>query len=82
MVLESARSRDPIGHFQCQSQGVFVGGTTADGGDGRVVKPVLPYGQSLTAGGVTCTMRVTGITCRNGRTGHGFFISLQSHRGF
>ncbi|WP_040524352.1 DUF6636 domain-containing protein [Gordonia effusa] len=83
MVLKRDGARPASGRFECQSQGLFVGGTTANGsGTGRVVKPVLPYGRSLTAGGVTCTMRTSGITCRNNRTGHGFFISLQSHRGF
>ncbi|NMO02470.1 hypothetical protein HH308_14725 [Gordonia sp. TBRC 11910] len=83
MVLERDGAHAAWGRFQCQNQGVFVGGSTANGsGTGRVVKPVLPYGQSLTAGYVTCTMRTTGVTCRSNRTGHGFFISLQSHRAF
>lgn len=71
------------GRFECQSQGLFVGGTTADGSDtGRVVRPVLGYGRSLTAGQVTCTMRTSGVTCRNTRTGHGFSMSREAHTGF
>lgn len=83
MVLHRDGAHSARGGFECQSQGLFVGGTTADGtGTGRVVKPVLPYGQSVTAGPVTCTMRTSGVTCRSNRTGHGFVMALQSHRGF
>ncbi|MFW0788252.1 hypothetical protein [Gordonia sp. CPCC 205333] len=81
--MAMALDRGPAyGRFKCVNQGFYVGGTTANGGPGRLVKPVLPYGQSLNVGGVTCTMRTSGITCRRNRTGNGFFISLQSHRGF
>ena len=37
----------------------------------------LPYGRSWRQGAVTCSSRITGVTCRS-RTGHGLFISRQS----
>jgi hypothetical protein len=43
--------------------------------------PVLAYGRSWSYGGVSCTSRATGLTCRN-RDGHGFFLSRQSWRVF
>lgn len=36
--------------------------------------PVLGYGSTWRGGGITCTSRRTGLTCRN-RSGHGFFMS-------
>jgi hypothetical protein len=36
--------------------------------------PVLGYGSSWRGGGITCTSRRAGLTCRNG-SGHGFFMS-------
>lgn len=41
---------------------------------------VLDYGRSITVGDVTCASATTGITCTNGRTGHGFSISRESYR--
>jgi hypothetical protein len=38
--------------------------------------PALPYGQSWSRFGLSCTSRITGITCRNG-DGHGFFLSRE-----
>lgn len=35
---------------------------------------VLRYGHAWRAGGIACTSRVAGLTCRN-RVGHGFFLS-------
>jgi hypothetical protein len=42
---------------------------------------VLRYGQTWRRGGLNCTSRVTGLTCRNG-VGHGFFLSRASWRVF
>ena len=42
---------------------------------------VLAYGRSWHAGGITCTSRRTGLTCRN-RDGHGFFVSRERWRLF
>ncbi|HEX6699399.1 MAG TPA: DUF6636 domain-containing protein [Gaiellaceae bacterium] len=36
--------------------------------------PVLGYGSSWRGGGITCTSRRAGLTCKN-RSGHGFFMS-------
>jgi hypothetical protein len=42
----------------------------------------LAYGHSTTAGRYTCSSARSGITCRNRRTGHGFFISRTYYRLF
>lgn len=71
------------GEFECQNQGVFVGGTTADGsGTGKVVRPVLNYGERATRGTVTCAMATTGVTCTDSNSGGGFTISREGHRAF
>jgi hypothetical protein len=44
-------------------------------------KNVLAYGRTWQRGPITCTSRVTGLTCRNAR-GHGFFLSRESWRRF
>lgn len=41
----------------------------------------LAYGRSLRAGGITCTSRVSAMTCRNA-AGHGFRLSRESYRLF
>ncbi len=40
---------------------------------------VLPYGQSVTFGGVTCRSEQSGLTCTNG-SGHGFTLSRAQQR--
>ena len=40
---------------------------------------ILAYGTSTTFGGITCTSRAAGLTCRN-RSGHGFFLSRERWR--
>ncbi len=45
----------------CINQGAFNAGSK-----------VLPYGQRITVGGVTCTSRQTGVTCIDQQTGFGF----------
>lgn len=42
---------------------------------------VLAYGRTWRGGGIACTSRRTGLTCRN-RRGHGFFLSRQRWRSF
>ena len=44
-------------------------------------KTVLHYGQRWHRRGLSCTMRKSGITCRN-RRGHGFFLSKATQRAF
>lgn len=41
----------------------------------------LPYDYSITANGLTCTSRTTGMTCTN-RDGHGFELSMTVARSF
>jgi uncharacterized protein DUF6636 len=41
---------------------------------------VLAYGHRVRVGVFTCTSRRTGLTCRNSRTGHGFFVSREKRR--
>ena len=43
---------------------------------------VLAYGHSKRVGRFTCTSKTTGVTCRNRRNGHGFFLSRASYRRF
>jgi len=42
---------------------------------------VLAYGRTWSAGGISCSSRTIGLTCRN-RSGRGFFLSRQSWRTF
>lgn len=42
---------------------------------------VLAYGRTWRGGGIACTSRRTGLTCRN-RRGHGFFLSRARWRSF
>ena len=46
------------------------------------VDEVLPYGKAMSAGPMRCESAEAGITCRNGETGRGFFISRESYRLF
>lgn len=43
---------------------------------------VLAYGSSTSAGRFTCTSRPSGVTCRNRRSGHAFFLSRDSYRTY
>jgi hypothetical protein len=43
--------------------------------------PVLAYGRTWRRGGITCTSRSVGLTCRN-LSGHGFFMSRERSRRF
>ena len=58
------------------------GGPSCSGGilPGPPSYRTLAYGSSWQAGGVTCTSRITGLTCTAGE--HGLFISRASWRGW
>jgi hypothetical protein len=43
---------------------------------------LLPYGQSITAGPMSCESAESGITCRDTQSGNGFTISLKAYRVF
>jgi hypothetical protein len=43
---------------------------------------VLPYGQRVRAGQITCQVERAGVTCANTASRHGFFISKASYRLF
>jgi hypothetical protein len=43
---------------------------------------VLHYGQDTQVGPYTCASRTAGMTCRNRRTSHGFFVSRGGYRLF
>ena len=43
--------------------------------------PILAYGRTWSYGGIVCTSRTSGLTCRNGDK-HGFFLSRDSWRVF
>jgi hypothetical protein len=67
-------------------QGLVVGphraelvcaGDTALGG-----KAVLGYGESSEHGSYICLSNAAGITCANGETRHGFFLSREGYRIF
>jgi hypothetical protein len=58
------------GRFRCASDTV-AGAPT-----------VLKYGKSRTVGRYTCTSRLSGMTCINNRTGHGFRLARASYSLF
>lgn len=58
--------------------GVVCAGDTTLNASG----PVLRYGQDSRVGGFTCASRTAGVTCRNERSGHGFFIARARFRTF
>jgi len=41
--------------------------------------PTLPYGQSHTAGAITCTSLVAGIRCTDAGTGHFFQVAQETY---
>lgn len=55
-----------------------AGGLMYDGRDTPTFV-TLAYGKTWRHGGLTCTSRVTGLTCTNGH-GHGLFLSRASWR--
>ena len=52
-------------------------GDTAFGPD-----EVLPYGSSKVAGALRCESAESGVTCRDGQTGHGFSIAREAYQIF
>jgi hypothetical protein len=42
--------------------------------------PVLPYGSSWRAFGFRCRSRISGMTCSNAYSGHGFFLERHTYR--
>lgn len=57
--------------------------TFRSGGNPAFEVPTLRYGRRkhLLNGGVVCTSRKSGLTCRN-RSGHGFVLSAERQRRF
>ncbi len=53
-----------------------VGDTVQDPGN-----PVLPYGEAVSLGGISCVSAKTGMTCTN-REGHGFSVAKAKQRIF
>jgi hypothetical protein len=43
---------------------------------------VLAYGKRTKFGRLTCTSRISGITCKSARSGHGFVVSVSKQRVF
>jgi hypothetical protein len=58
---------------------VCSGGILYDIGRDTPVFRVLAYGRTWRYRGFTCSSRIMGLTCRNGR-GHGLFLSRESFR--
>jgi hypothetical protein len=56
---------------------VCAGDTARDPSSGK-----LRYGTASQVGAFTCVSRVTGMTCTDSSTGHGFTISVQGYRLF
>jgi uncharacterized protein DUF6636 len=56
---------------------VCAGDTALDPGG-----PPVAYGQVSQVGNFTCASRISGVTCRNTATGHGFQISRQGYEVF
>lgn len=53
-----------------------VGDTVMDPGN-----PVLPYGEAVSMGGISCVSAKTGMTCTNGE-GHGFSVARSGQQLF
>ncbi|MFN5995483.1 MAG: DUF6636 domain-containing protein [Paracoccaceae bacterium] len=53
-----------------------VGDTVQDPGN-----PVLPYGEAVSLGGISCVSAKTGMTCTNG-DGHGFSVAKAKQKLF
>ncbi len=49
----------------------------SDGVPADPMSPVLDYGASVRSGAFTCSSAVTGVSCLNTRTGHGFDLSKE-----
>jgi hypothetical protein len=56
---------------------VCAGDTALNGKDKK-----LGYGHTIRVGPMACRSDLTGMACRDHRTGHGFFVSKQSYRRF
>lgn len=68
-------------YYLLRASGRAVHGQRGDY-DGYSVRPrTLRYGVQWQRRGVTCTMRTSGLTCRNG-AGHGFHIARGDTRRF
>lgn len=63
--------------FAGQSPRFVCAGDTAFGGGS-----VLAYGNSITAGSVSCSSAESGVTCRESQSGHGFSLSRQGYQLF
>ena len=57
----------PVGH--CHGDTNFVPGL-----------PILPYGQTRSAGPITCNSEASGVTCTDRSTGHFFRLSRESYQ--
>ena len=55
---------------------VCAGDTVQDPGN-----PVLPYGQAVSLGGISCVSAKTGVTCTNAE-GHGFSVAKAKQKLF
>ena len=70
---ESTTGRDQL---QCRRpRRIVCAGATAFGPD-----EVLPFGSSKVAEALRCESAETGITCRDGQTGHGSSIAREAYR--
>lgn len=73
-VLPLAQGSFPQVDYLCASELVY-------GHPSRQVM-LLPYGQSITAHGFTCTSNESGIRCEHNSSGHGFRIARNSNEIF
>ncbi len=90
--IEKRSWNPPQRPADCPSEVDFGQGVTVGSGAARFVcagdtalNPTatkLAYGTATAAGDLTCASATAGITCTNGATGHGFFISSTSYRLF
>jgi hypothetical protein len=71
--LDSFFSLRPTGSAKLGERGDFPGHSTP--------RRTLRYGDTWKRTGIRCTMRTTGLTCRN-RDGHGFHIQRGKTRRF
>lgn len=78
-VLQTARGRSRSAQLAPRGRASFFEASDAAGGSPQ---PALPYGKTISKGPFRCTSRVTAMTCRSVRSGHGFRVSRQAQVGF
>ena len=78
-VLQTTRGRSRSAQLEPRGRASFFEASDAAGG---TPQPALAYGRTISKGPFRCTSRVSGMTCRSVRSGHGFRVSRSAQTGF